>query len=152
MPASKPRSSYSEHHGGRVREVRGPLAVSGRVREVRVALASTGSVRKARVAARIFRTISKWQLVVIWVPNRIFEKSDRRGESPAREIRPFAFAPYLYQTRPFRTGLAPFTSIFVNRYAPVLRKTTAIAASTATSRTPLNCQARISEPRSPSTP
>lgn len=99
MLASKPRSSYNEHHGGRVREVRGPLAFAGRVREVRVAPAFAGSVRKAQVAACIFRTISKWQLVVIWVPNRIFEKSDRRGEYPAREIRPFAFVSYPKQNK-----------------------------------------------------
>jgi hypothetical protein len=36
--------------------------------------------------ARRYQTILKWQSVVIWTPNRIFEKSESRGRNLEREI------------------------------------------------------------------
>jgi hypothetical protein len=49
-----------------------------------------GRVWEGAGFARGYQTILKWQSVVIWTPNRIFEKSESRGEI-SKEKSPLRF-------------------------------------------------------------
>jgi len=41
------------------------------------------------------RTILKWQEVVVWKPNQTFEKSEKKGRDPEREIAPSLFCDFI---------------------------------------------------------
>jgi hypothetical protein len=53
--------------------------------------------------ARLYQTILKWQSVVIWVPNQVFEKSESRGEI-SKEKSPLRFYEPVVTENPVFSG------------------------------------------------
>jgi hypothetical protein len=89
LPVGESRQGPSRESATRLNEAFRKLDAYGWNRESSYSECDNGRGLGIAGSARRYRTILKEQSVVIWKPNQIFDKSDRRGEI-SKETRPFA--------------------------------------------------------------